>query len=68
MGGLFRPAVKCGQAIAEGDLVGTFFDVWGDEKGKVAAPASGIVLAIHPGPLMPQGDTLIHIGLNPKTA
>jgi predicted deacylase len=65
-GGLFKPAVKCGQPIREGDLVGTFFDVFGDEIGTARAPASGIVLAYHPGPLMPQGDTLVHIGLNPR--
>jgi predicted deacylase len=65
-GGLFRPAVKCGQPIKKGDLVGTYFDLHGDVLDEMRAPASGIVLAIHPGPLMPQGDTLVHIGLDPR--
>jgi predicted deacylase len=68
MGGLFRPAVKCGQPITKGDLVGVFHDTRGDLRGEARAPESGVVLAIHPGPLMPQGDTLIHIGLNPARA
>lgn len=65
-GGLFQPAVKCGQPIKKGALVGTYFDTAGDVIGEARAPASGVVLAIHPGPMMPQGDTLIHIGLNPR--
>jgi uncharacterized protein len=67
-GGLFRPKVKCGQRIAEGEAIGTYFDLFGDERNVAHAPASGIVLAIHPGPIIPQGDVLVHIGLNPKRA
>jgi len=67
-GGIFRPAVSCGQDIAEGDLVGTYYDLHGDEAGHAHAPASGIVLAHHPGPIIPQGDVLIHIGLDPRQA
>jgi predicted deacylase len=67
-GGLFKPAVKAGQPITEGDLVGTFYNTSGDTIGEARAPATGIVLAYHPGPLLPQGDTLIHIGLNPRQA
>jgi uncharacterized protein len=64
MGGLFKPAVKCGQAIKKGAKVGTYFDTHGDVLGEARAPATGTVLAIHPGPIMPQGETLVHIGLN----
>jgi predicted deacylase len=67
-GGLFRPAIRCGQSIQEGDVVGTYFDLFGDPAGAVRAPASGIVLAYHPGPLIPQGEVLVHIGLNPQSA
>jgi predicted deacylase len=67
-GGIFRPKVKCGDRIAEGDAVGTYYDLFGDERVVAKAPASGIVLAIHPGPIIPQGDVLIHIGLNPTQA
>ena len=43
-------------------------DLFGEERVVAKAPASGIVLAIHPGPIIPQGDVLIHIGLNPTQA
>ncbi len=65
-GGIFRPAVDCGQDIAAGDLVGIYYDLHGDEVDRAVAPASGVVLAHHPGPIIPQGDVLIHIGLNPR--
>lgn len=67
-GGLFRARVKCGERIAKGDVVGTYIDPFGDDAGDVTAPAGGVVLAHHPGPIIPQGDVLIHIGLNPKQA
>jgi predicted deacylase len=67
-GGLFRPKVKCGERITEGQAIGTYFDLFGDERNVAHAPASGVVLAIHPGPIIPQGDVLVHIGLDPKQA
>jgi uncharacterized protein len=65
-GGLFVSSVKCGDTVSEGQTVGTYYDVFGDEDGTAKAPASGIVLAINPGPIIPQGDVLIHIGLDPS--
>lgn len=67
-GGLFRPKVNCGDPITEGDVVGTYTDHFGEPNGDVHAPASGIVLAHNPGPIIPQGDVLIHIGLDPRQA
>jgi len=67
-GGIFRPTVKCGNTVAEGEPIGSYYDLFGDERVVARAPASGIVLAIHPGPIIPQGDVLIHIGLNPTQA
>lgn len=67
-GGLFRPAVSTGQRVEKGQIVGTYFTLHGEKDGDVEAPASGVVLAHHPGPIIPQGDVLIHIGLNPQTA
>ena len=60
--------MKCGERIAEGEAIGTYFDLFGDERGVAHAPAGGVVLAIHPGPIIPQGDVLVHIGLDPKQA
>lgn len=68
IGGLFRAAVKTGIPIKKGDKVGDFYNTHGDKIGTARAPASGIVLAIYGGPIMPQGDTLVHIGLNPRQA
>lgn len=67
-GGLFQPLVKCGDLITAGQVVGRYFDAFGDPAGEATAPSSGIALAVHPGPMMPRGETLIHIGLEPRAA
>lgn len=64
-GGLFAASVKCGDAVKHGQTIGTYYDVFGNPDGDATAPAAGIVLAINPGPIVPQGDVLIHIGLDP---
>jgi predicted deacylase len=66
-GGLFRPAVKCGERIEKGDVVGRYYSLHGELVQESKAPASGIVLAINNGPLMPGGEILVHIGLEPRT-
>lgn len=65
-GGLFRSHVKCGDSITTGQTIGTYYDVFGDEDGRAEAPRDGTVLAIHTGPIIPQGDVLVHIGLDPR--
>jgi uncharacterized protein len=65
-GGLFQRAVKCGDRIEAGSVIGHYFDLHGWPAGDAKAPNAGIVLAIHPGPLMASGETLIHIGLDPR--
>ena len=67
-GGLFRPAVKCGDLITQGDLVGRYYDVFGDLTEEAKSPFSGIVLAVGGGPVMPNGEILIHVGLDPQPA
>jgi predicted deacylase len=67
-GGLYVPAVACGQQVEAGQVVGRYFDVFGEPTGEATAPSAGIALAKHPGPLIARGDTLIHIGLNPRPA
>jgi predicted deacylase len=67
-GGVFRPIVKCGDRIEKGDVIGHYFTHHGDPDGEAVAPASGVVLAHNPGPIIPQGDVLIHIGLDPVQA
>lgn len=67
-GGLFRPAVKCGQKISQGDVVGRYYDVHGELVEESKSPFAGIVLAIAAGPVMPNGEILVHVGLNPRAA
>lgn len=65
-GGLFVKSVNCGDTVSKGQTIGTYYNLFGEEDGTAEAPAAGIVLAINPGPIIPQGDVLIHIGLDPK--
>jgi uncharacterized protein len=65
-GGLFRATVRCGETIREGQVIGTYSNVFGEEDGVAEAPRAGVVLAIHTGPIIPQGDVLVHIGLDPR--
>ena len=67
-GGLFQRAVRCGDRVARGDVIGHYFDLHGHPAGEARAPEPGIVLAIHPGPVMASGETLVHIGLDPREA
>jgi predicted deacylase len=64
--GLFKKTVSCGDTIEKGQEIGVYYDLFGDVRGPALAPAAGIVLAMHPGPIIPQGDVLVHIGLDPK--
>jgi predicted deacylase len=65
-GGLFEPAVRCGQRLDKGTLVGRYTNAHGEIVDEVASPHAGVVLAIHPGPAMATGDVLVHIGLDPR--
>ncbi|MBS7701093.1 MULTISPECIES: succinylglutamate desuccinylase/aspartoacylase family protein [unclassified Chelatococcus] len=65
-GGLFEKAVSCGDRIEVGTVLGRYYDAWGNGKGEATSPQPGIVLAIHPGPVMATGETLVHIGLDPR--
>jgi predicted deacylase len=65
-GGLFEPAVQCGQRLDKGARVGCYISAHGDIVEEVASPHAGIVLAINPGPAMATGEVLVHIGLDPR--
>lgn len=65
-GGLFEPAVRCGERLEEGTPLGRICDVFGDVVEIARSPHAGIVLAINSGPVMPTGDVLVHIGLDPR--
>jgi predicted deacylase len=65
-GGLFQRAIRCGDRVEKDAVIGHYHDLHGRPAGEARAPAPGIVLAIHPGPVMATGETLIHIGLDPR--
>jgi len=65
-GGLFQRAVHCGERLKVGTVLGHYCDLWGQPTGEALSPHAGVVLAIHPGPLMASGETLVHIGLDPR--
>jgi predicted deacylase len=65
-GGLFQRAVRCGERLKVGTVLGHYSDLWGQPTGEALSPHDGIVLAIHPGPVMATGETLVHIGLDPR--
>jgi predicted deacylase len=65
-GGLFQRAVRCGERLKVGTVLGHYYDLWGQPTGDAVSPREGIVLAIHPGPVMATGETLVHIGLDPR--
>jgi predicted deacylase len=67
-GGLFQRAVRCGDRLEKGAVLGHYFTLWGDPDGEAVSPHPGVVLAIHPGPVMASGETLVHIGLDPRAA
>jgi predicted deacylase len=65
-GGLFQRAVRCGERLMIGTVLGHYYDPWGQPTGEALSPHAGIVLAINPGPVMTSGETLVHIGLDPR--
>jgi predicted deacylase len=65
-GGLFERSVRCGDTLEEGTVLGQYFDVYGNPDGEAKSPHAGVVLAIHGGPVMATGETLVHIGLEPR--
>jgi uncharacterized protein len=67
-GGLFKRAVQCGQRVAKGQIVARFYDVFGELVEETPSPEDGVVLATGAGPLMPPGEIVVHIGLNPRAA
>lgn len=65
-GGLFQRAVKCGDRLKKGTIVGRYYDVFGELLEEKKSPHAGIVLAVNGGPVIANGDILVHIGLDPR--
>ena len=67
-GGLFQPSVRCGDTITQDQVIGHYYDMFGELVAEAKAPHPGVVLNMHTGPIMVSGETLIHIGLDPVDA
>ncbi len=56
--GIFRPAVRDGYAVAEGGLIGTLVDFFGEQIEEVRAPFAGIVNYVVATPPVSEGEPL----------
>lgn len=56
--GLFRPAVEAGYAVAEGTLLGTLVDLFGDPVAEIRAPFAGVVNYVVSTPPVSEGEPL----------
>jgi predicted deacylase len=55
-GGFFEPAVKLGQQVHVGDLVGTVCDVWGENISEIRAKYDGMIIVLHTFARVNSGD------------
>jgi predicted deacylase len=66
-GGLFLPAVRPGDEVQEGQLVGRIYDpATFREVARVAAPLTGLVVSLPDNPVLHTGDALGMFGLIEK--
>lgn len=56
--GIFRPAVRDGYAVAEGGLIGTLLDFFGEPIQEVRAPFAGVVNYVVATPPVSEGEPL----------
>jgi predicted deacylase len=62
-GGFFEAAVKPGDRVREGSVLGTIRDVYGDTAETLTAPAGAdIVLGVSTYPAAPTGGWLLELG------
>ncbi len=62
-GGMFYPAVKVGQQVEKGQVVGEFRDWFGDRLRTVESPARGIVMFLVTSPAINKGDPIMAVGM-----
>jgi predicted deacylase len=61
-GGVLHLAVRLGQEIEKGDVLGTISDPVGAEGEKVKSRYSGVVIGYTNNPLIHLGDAMVHVG------
>lgn len=60
-GGILRSAIRLGQHVSEGQLLGRVSDPFGTQEAPVNAPHEGIVIGRNSLPLVNEGDALFHV-------
>ena len=60
-GGILRTAIRLGQRVSPGELLGRVSDPFGTHDTRVDAPVGGIVIARNSLPLVNEGDALFHV-------
>jgi uncharacterized protein len=60
-GGILRSALKLGQRVSAGELIGQVSDPFGAREFPVTASHAGIVIGCNSLPLVNEGDALFHI-------
>jgi predicted deacylase len=55
-GGFLKPAVTTGQAIREGDLLGTCLDIYGRKVEESFSPVTGLVTGVRTKPVVWPGE------------
>jgi predicted deacylase len=58
-GGFFEPAVKLGQQVITGELLGTVCDAWGESVSKILAKYDGLVIVLHTFARVNSGDGVV---------
>lgn len=63
-GGFFLPAVKVGQTVEAGDILGTVYDCFGEAVEHARAEKDGIAILVASSPVVEEGGTLVSIGVH----
>ncbi len=61
-GGVINLDVELGQQVAEGQVLGTIADAFGERPTRVRASRAGWIIARTQRPLVSAGDALVHLG------
>ncbi len=62
--GLFQAAIRCGQLIHKGTVVGMLTDPFGEFKEEIKAPETAYVIGLNNIPVVNAGDALMHLGMD----
>jgi predicted deacylase len=60
-GGILRTAIRLGQRVSTGELLGRVSDPFGADEVRVDAPHEGIIIGRNSLPLVNEGDALFHV-------